>query len=212
MVFLDPGIRKFQTFYSPEGYCGYTNEEYSELMKQKYFKIDNLQSFYDNPKWKVNKYNLKNKILKLRTKVSNIVDDLHWKCSNFLCDNFKTIIIPVFKTQNIVCKKKRKITTLTARLCNSYKHYEFRQRLHHVARKKDCKVIVTTEPYTSKTCGKCGHLNMGLNGSKTFDCEKCNVSLDRDINGARNNGLAYFTFQRATIHALKKQKNKESVV
>ena len=48
-----------------------------------------------------------------------------------------------------------------------------------------------TEPGTSKTCGCCGWWHAQLGGHKKFRCESCGVRMDRDVNGARNNFLAY---------------------
>jgi putative transposase len=47
-------------------------------------------------------------------------------------------------------------------------------------------VVRLSEAYTSKTCGKCGHLHTELGGSKTYKCPKCKTQIPRDINGARN--------------------------
>jgi len=63
-VFLDPGFRNFQSFYSPDGYCGYIDDTYETRCKQLLNKIDALQSFYDKPLWYVNKNNIKNEFRK----------------------------------------------------------------------------------------------------------------------------------------------------
>ena len=69
----------------------------------------------------------------------------------------------------------------------TWSHYSFRQRLLFKSREyRHCRVVVTSEAYTSKTCGACGVLHSKLGGSKTFKCPSCGVCLDRDANGARN--------------------------
>ena len=130
----------------------------------------------------------------------NTIDDLHWKFGNFLCKHFKTVLIPCFKTQPMLAKaNNRKVNSSSARICNVYQHDQFRQRLHHVAKKYNTQIVVITEPYTSKTCGRCGNINYLLGGSKMFHCPSCNMSIDRDLNGARNNnGLAYLAY--SAIH------------
>ena len=65
----------------------------------------------------------------------------------------------------------------------------YRQRLQWASsRYAGRHVFETEEPGTSKTCTSCGfwHANLQLN-DKTFVCPKCQLSVDRDIAGARNN-------------------------
>jgi|SaaInlStandDraft_1057018.scaffolds.fasta_scaffold04052_8 transposase len=38
----------------------------------------------------------------------------------------------------------------------------------------------------NKTCTNCGNLHKSLGSNKTYKCEKCNVIMERDVNGARN--------------------------
>lgn len=201
-VFLDPGVRSFQSFYSPDGVCGHVNDKYNAHLWKILKKTDHLQSRLDtshqwlNSKGKhVKRYRLKRKIRRLRAKVTNIVNDLHWHFGNFICKQFDNIVIPVFKTSDLVTKQNRVIGKTTTRMLNVFQHYKFRQRLHYLANKFDKQVVVCKEPYTSKTCGRCGNIKYDLQGAKIYHCEKCNLTIDRDYNGARNNGLAYFITQ-----------------
>ncbi len=58
-----------------------------------------------------------------------------------------------------------------------------------------CRVVLTQEPFTSKTCGACGWLHHKLGGAKEFRCGRagCGAVFDRDLNGARNILLRYLT-------------------
>jgi len=64
-----------------------------------------------------------------------------------------------------------------------------------------CKVILTEEPYTSKTRGQCGTINTKLGGNKIFRCasrcasNECDYISDRDVNGARNILIRYLTIR-----------------
>ena len=44
---------------------------------------------------------------------------------------------------------------------------------------------ICTEEFTSKTCTRCGQINE-VGGSEIYKCSGCKLTLDRDINGARN--------------------------
>ena len=50
----------------------------------------------------------------------------------------------------------------------------------------NCYIIGRFES-TSKTCSNCGHINNNLKLSdRTYNCSKCGMELDRDINAAIN--------------------------
>ena len=178
-VFLDPGIRTFQTFYSPEGICGKIGDDYSILnIAPLLEKHDLLQSLRKRQKCSL-----------LRTKVRNIVDDLHRKTSRILCDCFQTIVIPPFETQQMVMIPKttrRKINSKVARNMMTLSHYRFQMCLKDQAKRFGRQVITMNEAFTSKTCGCCGTLNNKLGGAKVFKCENCHLEIDRDLHAARN--------------------------
>jgi putative transposase len=177
-VFLDPGVRTFQTFYSPEGICGKIGDDYGvNFVAPLLEKHDLMQSLGKSKRCSL-----------LRTKVRNIVDDLHRKTARFLCDCFQSIVIPPFETQNIVMIPKttrRKITSKTARNMMTLSHYRFQQCLKDQAKKYQRQVFIVDEAYTSKTCGCCGTLNESLGSSKVFRCS-CHLEIDRDLHAARN--------------------------
>ena len=75
-------------------------------------------------------------------------------------------------------------------------HYAFRQKLLQRAEEKKNHIIIIDEAYTSKTCGRCGNIKKNLNGSKTYKCKKCDLEIDRDINGARNIMLSATTINK----------------
>jgi putative transposase len=50
----------------------------------------------------------------------------------------------------------------------------------------DCKVVVQDETFTSKTCCRCNAYKKDLGGNEIYKCDKCHLSLGRDMNGAIN--------------------------
>lgn len=57
---------------------------------------------------------------------------------------------------------------------------------------RDGKYVMTEraiESGTSLTCGFCGWRHEHLGFERTFECHQCDLVIDRDVNGARNNGL-----------------------
>lgn len=196
-VALDPGVRTFQTFYSDQGIAGKIGEGLCEQLIDIGIREDKLKSILskkDGIQKKKTRYNLKKRCFLLRTKIKNIVKDNHWKAANFLCSNFKHILLPSFETSNMVKKelptRARVINSKSVRQMLSLSHYAFKERLLYKASTVGCRVDIVDEAYTTKTCGGCGQLKE-MKGAKTYKCDRCGFILDRDYNGARNIFLKY---------------------
>ena len=185
-VSLDPGERTFQTFYSPDGLAGKLGDRFAnKKIKPLNKRIDKLTGVKTKVTGKT-RYNIKKRIALLRTKIKDIVSDLHWKVADFLCVNFDTIIIPNFETQKMAKRVNRNINKVTTRSMLSLSHYKFRMKLLHKSKMYKRNIIVVNENYTSKTCGSCGYINEKLGSKKKFNCSSCKKVIDRDYNGARN--------------------------
>ena len=65
------------------------------------------------------------------------------------------------------------------------RHFVFKERLKSKCALRGCTLDICTEEYTSQTCGVCGCLTK-VGGLDVFTCTSCKVSIDRDVNGARN--------------------------
>ena len=211
-AFLDPGVRTFATYYSPDGVCGKIGDRFCEKFLDKLaFRIDFLNALKDKKKHgtKSLKYNKKTRAhiamrcASLRNKIKHKTDDLHWKTCIFLCTAFRNIFIPHFGTKDMVQKEGRKINCLTTRRMLELSHGRFLERLKYVAKTKQRNVFEVPESYTTKTCGACGAENPNVGGSKVFNCvsEDCPYrKMDRDIHGARN--IAISTMSRMRQHTV----------
>lgn len=103
--------------------------------------------------------------------------------SNFDTQNYKVVFIPTFETSEMVLKSKRRINTKSVRSMLTWSHYRFKQLLISMAELSGVLVVEMSEAFTSKTCGKCGHIHAKLGGSKIFKCPECGYVVDRDANG-----------------------------
>ena len=136
-------------------------------------------------------------MLRIYKKIRCLVNDCHYKLAKWLCENYRIILLPEFRTQGMVRRGQRRIGSKTARAMCTWSHYRFQRHLIHKAREHPwCQVVICTEEYTSKTCGFCGYIHKKLGGSKEFCCPQCKINLDRDINGARNIFLKYLTLTK----------------
>lgn len=165
-VFIDPGLRNFLTFYSPDGWCGKiggegVNERLAHLVSKYNTAARQLQTKQCD------------KIMKC---IEDEVNTLHMHACRFLCGNFDAIFLPVITDG-------RASTPL--RIIMSMSHERFRARLLRYARW--CRKIVHDIPehFTTKTCGVCGTCN-DVGAATVFTCSSCGTELDRDLNAARN--------------------------
>jgi putative transposase len=171
MVALDPGVRTFQTYYSPYS-CG---EVGTKCIGRIYRLCQHLDNLMSRKLWKP--------AARIRIKIKNLVSELHFQAANFLTKSFSTILIPAFETSQMVSKKAtRKIRTKTARAMMTCSHYQFRQRLINKAAENGCEVKVVTEEYTSKTVSWTGEI-INIGSRKTITSN--GVTVDRDLNGSR---------------------------
>jgi len=189
VIALDPGVRTFHTGYSNNEVVEFSSRtnEINKLHK----RIDLLKSLRDK---KIKKIKRK-KILKLNLRIRNIVNDIHWKTITYLRNNYTDVLLPSFETQDMVTHSPLHSTTKRRML--GLQHYLFKQRLQE---KMDITTHIVNESFTSKTCGRCGDINTKLCSSKTFQCDKCNLCIDRDFNGARNIYLKYMGERPNTLN------------
>ena len=175
---LDPGVRSFQTIYSESKVVQVKiNKELVNKLKN---KLDNMASLRDKKLIKKSSY--KKRERSIYNKFGNLIDEMHHKTINYITKNYNTIIIPPFESQDMVSNNKNRRLN---RSLLELKHYMFKSRLESKCKLRGCSMIVNTEEYTSKTCGNCGSIN-NVGSNDIFTCSKCNLIIDRDVNGARN--------------------------
>ena len=184
---LDPGVRTFQTIYSPTNGIAYKigDKDISRIYRL-CIHLDRLISRHASVL--IKKKRAKRAMERIRLRIGHLVDEVHWKAIHFLVNNFQNIIIPPFQVQNMVSKKgvTRKIRAKTVRQMLGWSHYRFRMRLMQKAPLHGSKVYVCGEEYTSKTCTSCMKIHHTLGGQKIFKCPHCGIKVDRDLVGSRN--------------------------
>lgn len=181
IVGLDPGIKTFQTFFS--------EDMHGKLQQTTRFKtirhvLDRYHELYKNKKIKYCKFKFKTN--QLYRKQSNLARQIHYETINFLTSRYNWVLLPSFNTHDMV--RGHGMSKETKRETSQLQHYKFQQRLlSHCASMKNCKVLIISEAYTSKTCGRCGHLKNNLTlKDRIYKCSHCGLHIDRDINGSRN--------------------------
>ena len=184
VVAIDPGVRTFATYFSTEGYFGKLGQGAFDRILKLNLKIDKLISKLSKETDKYKKSNLKRSIFNIRFKIRNLIDELHWKTIKFFTSRFKVIIFPPFNVSEMVKKSKRKLPKKVVRAMNCFRFYEFKERLKLKCKENGVTFVESSEAFTSKTNSFTGELMENLGSKESFKFN--NVSIDRDVNGARN--------------------------
>ena len=142
----------------------------------------NFQQQQQQQNYKRKKFQKKEKYKKWKY-IKNLVSELQWKTVSYLIRNYDTIVLPEFKTSEML--KKKKLGPTTKRLMSMFSFYKFKEKLQWKCDLYNKKLVIVDESYTSCTCGVCG-LQNNIKGKEEFNCSNCSLKIDRDVNGARN--------------------------
>jgi putative transposase len=189
IVGIDPGVRTFATFYSPDISGKIGEGDFSRI----YRLLLHLDQLYSK-RAKANrrkKKSLTKAIRRLSVKIKNLTDELHWKTARFLCENFSVILMPTYETKQMVEKDDRKIRTKTVRSMLGFCNFKFKQRLKWMAKKLGKWVLDVSEAYTSKTHPQTGQVK-NIGSAKWIKLNDGSMA-DRDLVGAHNILVKFLT-------------------
>jgi len=179
LISLDPGIRTFMTGLSDSEVIK-IGSNISKKIGNKVEKIEKIN------KQEHIKKSIKKKIEKRENiKITNLVDELHWKSINYLITNYKSILIGDMSVKGIVSKKTSKLHSIIKQIAIRLKFFQYRKRLEYKCIINRIPFRVINESYTSKICSNCGSIKDDLGANKKYKCNECKIKLDRDINGCR---------------------------
>ena len=175
---IDPGEKIFATIYNPFD---------KEVM---FVGINERKSFndltIDKLRSSISKKKTKGKVRALQLALDrdkNRRTELHHKLANYLCSNFKHIVIPEYGIKNM------NLHTAVNRSMRNLGFYQFLMFLKHKCSERNVKLYVVNESYTSRACCSCGTLNTP--NDREYSCTKCKTEIYRDVNGAVNIGLKH---------------------
>jgi putative transposase len=177
IISLDPGISPFLVGVTEKNSC-FIGENCYEKIKNKIKtldKINNSKNIDNKRKYKI--------VKRIREKIQNLVDDLHWKSIKYLTTNYKNILIGDFSVKEYVEQDSK--SKISKRISHSLRLYAFKMRLEFKCKERNCNMSIINEYMTSKTCSCCGNYKKDLGMCKEYNCEKCKKKIHRDINGAR---------------------------
>ena len=172
---IDPGVRTFATTFNGSCSIKYGDNFYQDRIFPLLLKLDKQIG---------KKIKSVKKINKLRNRISDLINDLHKRVAYDIVVNNDIILLPKFEISNMVKKGKRKLHIKTVRAMLGLAHYKFKMFLKWMCKKYGKIFVEVNEAYTSKTMSWSGEICKNLGGIKTITDGK--ISMDRDINGARN--------------------------
>ena len=192
-AFLDPGGRTFQELYSPDGISASIGDDFYARLMPTLLRADRLMGDAARRRNEVgadrNYFRMLLRAHVLRTKVRNVVRDLHRKTARFLCVNFKGVFIPDFSSKQIATGHlASRINSKSIRNLMTFAHTEFRNSLVSYAKARNVHVTIVGEAFTTKTCTFCGTVNE-VGSAKEFRCSGCRSLVHRDPAASRNIGL-----------------------
>jgi len=179
LISLDPGIRTFMTGLSDNEVLKIGSNISKKIRKKnkKIEKINKHEHIKKSDKKKIEK--------RENIKITNLVDELHWKSINYLTTNYKSILIGDMSVKGIVSKKTSKLHSTTKQIAIRLKFFQFRKRLEYKCIINKIPLRIIDESYTSKICSNCGSIKDDLGANKKYKCNECKIKLDRDVNGCR---------------------------
>ena len=183
VVALDPGARTFLTYFS-ETDCGKLGRHAFGRIQRLCHWLDDLISRTAKEPNRRKRRQMRSAQARMRQRITNLVDELHWQLARWLTSNYRIILLPTFETHDMTQRAGRKIRSKTARMMLTFRHFEFKQRLKWKAWQRGALVLDVNEAYTSKTRSWDGTVNTKLGGAKVIR-DETGFSMDRDVNGAR---------------------------
>ena len=129
--------------------------------------------------------------------------NLH-RLSRALTGNFETVVLENLDVAGMVKRSKKNTAQALRRSILDAGWSELRRQLIYKAAERGHRVIVVNRFYpSSKMCSHCGETRAKLALSdRVFECSNCGISLDRDVNAARNirdEGIRLLTNEASTV-------------
>ena len=183
VVALDPGVRTFLTYFS-EADCGKLGHHAFGRIQRLCHWLDDLISRTAKEPNRRKRRQMRSAQARMRQRITNLVDELHWQLARWLTSNYRIILLPTFETHDLTQRAGRRIRSKTARMMLTFRHYQFKRRLQWKAWQRGALVLDVNEAYTSKTRSWDGAVNTKLGSAKVIRDEN-GFGMDRDVNGAR---------------------------
>ena len=129
-----------------------------------------------------NREKAKMRLARMYLKIFNIRRDTLHKLTSHLAKSHSRVVIEDLCVSGMM--KNRRL----ARAIQDVGFYEFRRQLEYKCQWYGSQLVTAPRTFpSSKLCSQCGHKKKNLSLSeREYDCEKCGLRIDRDLNAALN--------------------------
>ena len=111
---------------------------------------------------------------------------MHKKTANYLLKNYEIINIGKVSIKSMISKLKGNIHNITKRRLLRLSHYSFIEYLKLNALKYGNIINEIDEYQTTQQCHNCRNIKKDIGCNKIYNCNQCNIKLDRDVNASIN--------------------------
>ena len=119
VVALDPGVRTFLTYFS-ETECGKLGHHAFGRIQRLCHWLDDLISRTAKEPNRRKRRQMRSAQARMRQRITNLVDELHWQLARWLTSNYRIILLPTFET-HMTQRAGRKIRSKTARMMLTFR-------------------------------------------------------------------------------------------
>ncbi len=112
--------------------------------------------------------------------ISRIREDNLHKLSYYLVHSYSFIAYEELRIANMVRNRH------LAKSISESSWGNFAQMLQYKAESAGCVAVGVNPQNTSKTCSECGNVQEMPLSERTFNCGKCGLNIDRDLNASKN--------------------------
>ena len=175
VIGIDVGLDSFLTTNQGEKV---NNPRYLIQSKE---KLSQIQRWHSRKKLKSsNRSKSRLRLAKLHEKITNQRQDFLHKLSNRLIKSFQLIAFEKLDINGML--KNRYL----ARSISDASWNKFLQMLSYKAAEAGARAVGVNPKNTSQTCSGCNHLVKKTLSQKRHKCPNCGLTIDRDVNAARN--------------------------
>ena len=183
VVALDPGVRTFLTYFS-ETDCGKLGHHAFGRIQRLCHWLDDLISRTAKEPNRRKRRQMRSAQARMRQRITNLVDELHWQLARWLTSNYRIILLPTFETHDMTQRAGRRIRSKTARMMLTFRHYEFKRRLQWKAWQRGA-LVARRQRGVQQQDPQLGRRREHQVGRRQGNRDETGFGMDRDVNGAR---------------------------